>query len=122
MWSLDQAKKMKVSYFLLCVALLAVNEARSRPSKASKAEKIDAELIDEKQCVLCILANALPCISKCIPNPSNKECVACILSIAPQCLGPCGKLLLKYSSNTIAIFPLCRLYIGTCRVCWDGNL
>merc|ERR1712243_515847 len=81
---------MKFSILLLCVALFAVNEAKNRPNKPSKAEQIDAQLIDVKQCVACVLANALPCISECIPNPLNKQCAACILSTAPQCLGPCG--------------------------------
>ena len=93
MLSLDQAKKMKVSILILCVALFAVNEARYKHEKPSKAEKIDAAATSEdvKECFECIWEFAPICIRACVPNPHNKPCFACLFENAPQCLLPCGK-------------------------------
>merc|ERR1711862_640752 len=104
---LDQAKKMKVSILILCVALFAVNEAKSKPNKPSKADKIDAAATSEdvKECFDCIIRNAPICLQLCIPNPHNKDCFACLIENAPQCLRPCG-------------FPLAQqefFGLGTCK-------
>ena len=93
MLSSDQAKKMKVSILILCVALFAINEARYRHEKPSKAEKIDAAVTSEdvKDCFKCIRENAPMCLRVCVPNPHRPFCIACLMEYAPQCLRPCGK-------------------------------